>query len=67
MVKDINNGVANALLFQNINVPQAGDYFITVSYFAVNQRNITYQLNDKAATTNSVPASGLWCYQGGVS
>ena len=66
MIKDISNGVANAVLFKDISVPQAGDYFITVSYYATNQRKMAYQMNDKVANTFSVPASGVWCYQGGV-
>ncbi|MCP3891050.1 MAG: T9SS type A sorting domain-containing protein [Desulfobulbaceae bacterium] len=65
MVKDINSGPDNALLFQNINIPEAGTYYITLSYFAANDPDITYQLNEQTAETVYATASGQWCYQGG--
>lgn len=66
MVKGLDNGSANSLLYQNISIPQSGEYFITVSYYSTNERDLTYQLNDETAKTSSVPVTGLWCYQGGV-
>lgn len=66
MIKGLSEGKANAVLFDNIILPEAGSYFLTVSYYAVNQREITYQLNDNDAETKIIPASGQWCYQGGV-
>lgn len=66
MVKGLSQGKANAVLFDNINLDESGDYFVTVSYFAVSQRNITYELNDNSSVMKTLAASGLWCYQGGV-
>ena len=66
MVKGLDNGISNSLTFQNINVPKAGEYFITVSYYSTNNRGLTYQINDKSEVSKSVPASGVWCYQGGI-
>ena len=66
MVKGLDNGISNSLTFQNINVPKAGEYFITVSYYSTNNRDLTYQINDKSEVSKSVPASGVWCYQGGI-
>ena len=66
MVKDIGSGVGNALEFKNINLAKGGAYFITISYFSTNSRTFTYQINKGTAKTNSVPASGAWCYQGGI-
>lgn len=64
MVKDINSGSSNALLFENISIPEAGRYYVTLSYLAVNKREVTYELNN-VASTKSISASGLWCYQEG--
>jgi len=66
MVKGFSTGTANAVLFDNLKLDEAGEYFITVSYFAVSQRNITYELNDNNPVAKSIPASGVWCYQGGI-
>jgi len=66
MVKNINNGAENALFFQDISIPAEGTYFVTVSYYAVSDPNITWQLNSTAAETIAATASGLWCYQGGT-
>ncbi len=66
MVKDLSSGKENSLLFDNISVTEAGEYYITVSYLAANDRQITYELNDLDLKTLSIQASGLWCYQGGL-
>lgn len=66
MVKGLDNGASNALEFQNTNIPQSAEYFISVSYYAINERNLTYRINDEAAKILTVPKTGMWCYQGGV-
>ena len=66
MVKGLDNGPGNALKFQNISIPEPGEYFVSVSYYAVNERNLTFQVNDKTAETLNVPKTGGWCYQGGL-
>ncbi len=66
MVKGLDNGSANSLTFPKINIPETGDYFVSVSYYSVNERNLTYQINDETAQTKTVPSTGAWCYQGGV-
>ena len=66
MVKGLDNGDANAVLFQNIVVQKSGAYFIEVSYFAVSERNLVYKLNNGEEKTETIPASGAWCYQGGL-
>ena len=66
MVNGIGSGgIANALRLQGISIPEAGSYFITVSYVAVNAPTIHYQINGGATNSVEAPASGLWCYQGG--
>ena len=67
MVRDIDEGGENALEIQGISIPEPGSYFVTISYFAVNERNALYKLNNNDAQTISLPASGeLWCYEGGA-
>ncbi|MEN8115632.1 MAG: T9SS type A sorting domain-containing protein [Bacteroidota bacterium] len=66
MVKGLDNGEANSVFFEKINLPEAGDYFVTISYYSVNSRNFSYKLNDGAGQSGQVDASGAWCYQGGV-
>ncbi|PHN05381.1 T9SS type A sorting domain-containing protein [Flavilitoribacter nigricans] len=65
MVKLIDSGTANGLSFDNVYVPTAGDYLLTVDYFAVNSRTFTYQVNGGTAQTDTLDASGGWCFQGG--
>lgn len=66
MVKGLDNGQANAVNFTRISLDQAGEYFVTISYYSVSDRNLNYKLNDETAKTEPVSASGDWCYQGGV-
>ncbi|MBT6765022.1 MAG: hypothetical protein HOA90_10875, partial [Prolixibacteraceae bacterium] len=66
MVKGLDNGAANSLTFQKVNIPKAGDYFISVSYYSVNERSMTYQINDQPAQSTTVSTTGSWCYQGGI-
>ena len=54
MVKGLDNGAANSLTFQKVNIPKAGDYFISVSYYSVNERSMTYQINDQPAQSTTV-------------
>ena len=65
MVKGLDNSEANAILIESINIPEQGEYYIAVSYFAVNDRNLSYKMNGGAANSIAVPASGSWCYQAG--
>jgi len=66
MVKGLDNGSSNSLEFQGINISDTAEYFVSVNYYAVNERILTYRINDEAAQTITVPKTGLWCYQGGV-
>ena len=66
MVKGLDNGSSNSLEFQGINIPQSAAYFVSVKYYAVNERILTYRINDEAAQIITVPKTGLWCYQGGA-
>ena len=66
MVKGLSSGEANAVLFDDINLDESGEFFVTVSYYSTSARNIIYELNDNGSVSQSIPASGLWCYQGGV-
>ncbi|NQU54556.1 MAG: right-handed parallel beta-helix repeat-containing protein [Bacteroidetes bacterium] len=66
MVKGLDNGSANSLKFQKMTIPQTGDYFVLCSYYSVSERSMTYRINEEAAQTKSVSATGGWCYQGGV-
>lgn len=67
IVRDMDDGPANALELQGIIIPDAGNYFITISYFSLPERSLSYKINNGASTTVSLPSSGdLWCYQGGV-
>lgn len=65
MVKGLDNTQANAILIENISVPEQGEYNVTVSYFATSDRNLSYRLNGGALKSLTVPPSGAWCYQGG--
>jgi hypothetical protein len=66
MVKGLDQGKSNALLFENIDLPEAGNYFITISYFSTADRAFSYVLNDGVSQAKEIPASGQWCYQGGI-
>jgi hypothetical protein len=67
MVRDIDDGVDNALEIRGISIPEAGSYYITVSYFTLSERSLSYKLNESNATSVALPPSGeLWCYQGGM-
>jgi len=66
MVKGIGNGSSNSINFEKISVAQAGEYFISVSYYSTNERDLTYKVNNYTTQTISIPATGDWCYQGGV-
>ena len=37
MVKGLGGGIANSVRIKNINLPAAGRYFITVSYYSTNE------------------------------
>ncbi|MBX2872183.1 MAG: right-handed parallel beta-helix repeat-containing protein [Saprospiraceae bacterium] len=66
MVNGINTGgTSNAIRLDGIQIPEAGTYFITLSYIAVNDPSIQYQVNGNATQSVEATASGLWCYQGG--
>lgn len=66
MVNGIGSGgINNALRLQDISIPEADTYFITVSYVAVNDPTIQYQINEEPTKSVEALASGLWCYQGG--
>lgn len=66
MVKGLDNDPANSLTFQNLNIPATGDYFVSFSYYSVNERVLTFQVNNEPAQTQTVQATGAWCYQGGL-
>ncbi len=66
MVKGLDNGQNNAVLFNEINLSSAGEYYVTVSYYSVSDRSLSFILNDGSEETKSVSASGAWCYQGGA-
>lgn len=66
MVRGLSGGQDNALAFGGVDIPAAGEYFITVSYFALNDRGLTYRLNEAPSNTYDILASGPWCYQGGA-
>ena len=66
MVKGLANGISNSITYEKINIPQAGDYFVSVSYYSTNKRDLTYRINDETTQAITVPATGVWCYQGGV-
>ena len=66
MVKGLDNGSANSLTFQNMNMAETKDYFVEVSYYAVSERNLTFKVNSNQAETISVPPTGNWCFQGGI-
>ncbi len=66
MVKGLGGGSANAIHFENISVEEAGEYYITVSYYSVSNREFSYQINEGTEQSESVNASGDWCYLGGV-
>lgn len=66
MVKGINTGgTSNALRLEDVKIPVAGTYFITISYIAVNDPTIQYQINGNSTASINATASGAWCYQGG--
>lgn len=66
MVKGIGSGgISNALRLEDIQIPTAATYFITVSYIAVNNPTIQYQVNGNSTVSIDANASGAWCYQGG--
>lgn len=66
MVKGIGSGgISNALRLEGIQIPTADTYFITVSYIAVNNPTIQYQVNGNSTVSIDATASGAWCYQGG--
>lgn len=58
-------GVSNSVSF-NVSASESSNHDVIVSYYAVNARNITYQVNGGTVVTEAVPSSGsAWCYQGG--
>lgn len=65
MVRGISEGVGNSLEFQAINVPEAGTYFVKLSYLYVSDRTFTYRINNTAAQNYDLLASGAWCFEGG--
>ncbi len=65
MVKGLDGDEINSVLFLVNDLPEAGEYFVLIKYFATSNRNLNYKLNDNQKV-HTVPASGLWCYQGGV-
>ncbi|NOR73722.1 MAG: hypothetical protein GQ525_01045, partial [Draconibacterium sp.] len=66
MVKGLSTGISNSINFEKISVEQAGYYFVSVSYYSTNERDLTYKVNNENAQTITVPTTGVWCYQGGV-
>lgn len=66
MVKGLDNEATNSLTFKALKIPATGEYFIRVSYYSVNERVLTWQVNHETAKVVTVPATGLWCYQGGL-
>lgn len=65
MVRGISQGVGNSLEFQDINIPEAGTYFVKLSYLYVSDRTFTYRINNTAAQDYDLLASGAWCFEGG--
>ncbi len=65
MVRGISEGTANSLAFQNITVPEAGTYFIKLSYLYVSDRSFSYRINNANAQEYDILASGAWCFEGG--
>ncbi|NME70433.1 sulfatase-like hydrolase/transferase [Flammeovirga aprica] len=65
MVKNLTGGSSNAVLFKNISSDQSSTYNMIVSYYAVSDASISYQVNNGTVQTATLPASGSWCYQGG--
>jgi len=56
MVKGLSSGEANAVLFDDINLDESGEFFVTVSYYSTSARNIIYELNDNGSVSQSIPA-----------
>lgn len=65
IVKGLDNGQANSVFFEKINLPDSGEYFIALSYYTVSSRSLNYKLNNGDEQTETVEASGSWCFQGG--
>lgn len=65
MVKDLEGGAGNAVNFINIPSVLNTTYNLTVSYYAVNETPINYQINNGPLQTVTLPSTGQWCYQGG--
>ena len=57
-----NNGT---LQFNNVNVPTAGTYHLTISYISKYNRSANIRINGNAPQTVNFPSSGNWCYKGG--
>ncbi len=66
LVKNINGGVGNAVIFEDISVPQSAVFNVTVSYYSLLGGTFEWQLNSDAPQTETVMSSdNIWCYQGG--
>lgn len=66
MVKGLDGGENNSILFEKISVDTAGEYFVNISYYATNDKTAHYKLNGGEERSELLPASGDWCYQGGT-
>lgn len=60
------SGSTNRIAFHNVVIPQTGNYNMVVSYFSNVGRNLTLRINHAPPQVFGIPASGLWCYEGGT-
>ncbi len=65
MVKGIDNGISQSLTFNNINVAHNSIYELDIQYYSVEDRTMTYMINDWTPIDLDINSTGLWCYQGG--
>ena len=66
MVKKAENGSNNSVRFTDVVVPVSGTYPVTVQYYSIMAKNFNVSVNWAAAQTFASPATGAWCFTGGV-
>ncbi|WP_027137444.1 CBM35 domain-containing protein [Gaetbulibacter saemankumensis] len=64
--KQVNKINATSGVLFNVSAEAAADYTVTVGYNALNDREMTYEVNGGTPVTVAIPASGSsWCPSGG--
>lgn len=66
--KQVNMGTStnNGVRFDQVAVPVAGDYRLTVAYMSAVPRNVRLRVNNVDRGILAMSSSGAWCFNGGA-